>query len=200
MCVPVLRFRHTELYWLRASAGFPPSDTITLFSTLGIFHYRGCKRDRRIPRWVPTTQLTMKKKWGRDKPAQGKQCHYLKGSWLWYRLPSLLLFNVTSLCKKIKEVSVTVTSVNASIVVITEDWPFVLDMCAIENTYALFHDLRKERRGGGILSWWPQANTYTSGCFWGFSWGLRLHLNHARLFILPSVLPIIHHAHPPLMC
>ncbi len=69
---------------------------------------------------------------------------------LWYNLPSLLLSNVTSLNNKLDEVTTTIKSVNPDIVTITEAWQVTPEVCEVEN-YQLFHHLRTDRRGGGLV-------------------------------------------------
>lgn len=65
-------------------------------------------------------------------------------------MPSVLLSNVTSLNNKLDEVKTTVKSVNPDIVAISEAWQVIPETCEIEN-YQLFHYLRTDRRGGGLV-------------------------------------------------
>ncbi len=148
MCVPVLRYRPTDLYKLKSSGHALPPHTIIRLKQLGIFHFRGCRGGRRTSRNI-TTRRTVSNKRRKHTPVQPRLHNLVEVPRLWYSLPSLLLSNVTSLCNKVEEVSVTMRAVDAGIVAITEAWQIVPEICAVDN-YQLFHHLRKQRRGGGV--------------------------------------------------
>ena len=75
---------------------------------------------------------------------------YIEVPCIWYRLPSFLLSNVTTLANKVDELTVTVCVASACIVAITEVWQIVPKVSGIEN-YQLFHHLRTGWRGGGVV-------------------------------------------------
>ncbi len=83
-----------------------------------------------------------------DRRVEKKEYKHIEVPRMWYSLPSLLLFNATSLANKMDELIVTVSSTCADIVAVTEAWQIVPEVCTMQD-YQLYHHLRSGRRGGG---------------------------------------------------
>ncbi len=84
-----------------------------------------------------------------DRRVEKREYKHFEVPRTWYSLPSLLLFNATSLANKMDEVIVTVRSTCANIVAVTEAWQIVPEVCTMQD-YHLYHHLRSGRRGGGV--------------------------------------------------
>ena len=136
------RYVPHQLYKLRSGCGYPPSYVIEKLKTCGIYHSRGRRAGRRIKRPIPIVVSKPKDK----QPAQPKPYKHFEVPRLQYKLPSLLLSNVTSLNNKMDEVITTVRELNPGIVACTEAWQIVPEMCNIER-YQMFHELRKTEGG-----------------------------------------------------
>ena len=140
------RYTTHRIYDLRPGTGYPAPDVLARLKSCGVFRNRGCRGGRRVTKTIPIIQC----KRIVPKPKSNKQYKHFEIPRLWYNLPSVLLSNVTSLNNKLDEVITTVKSVNPDIVAITEAWQVVPETCVIEN-YEVFHQLRTNRRGGGLV-------------------------------------------------
>ncbi len=82
-----------------------------------------------------------------DRRVEKREYKHIEVLHVWYSLPSLLLFNATSLPNKMDELIVTVSSTCADIVAVTEAWQIVPEVCTMQD-YQLYHHLRTGRMGG----------------------------------------------------
>ncbi len=92
-----------------------------------------------------------------DRRVEKREYKHFEVPRTWYSLPSLLLFNATSLANKMDEVIVTVRSTCADTVAVTEAWQIVPEVCTMQD-YQLYHHLRSGRRGGE----WPFSAAMSS--------------------------------------
>ena len=188
----------STLYSLKQGCGYPPPDVIVRLKSFGLFKNRGKKRGSHVHRSIPV--ISSNKCESKVKSAQCKPYKHFEVSRVWYDLPCLFMSNVTSLCNKFDELVTTVKTVRADIVAITEAWQVTPETCTMEN-YDMFHHLRTDRRGGGVVIFCRRDLTPS-----------RLHVDvpegvevaWVRVSPTPAILPIlytvlftIHHDHQP---
>jgi len=129
MCIPMYRYRLSELFRLKRGSGYPPVNIIQRLKTLKLFHNRGRRGGSQVVRSIPVITSHNKE----IKPKQTREHKRLEVPQKWYSLPSLLLSNITSLTNKVDEVIATAQSTSADVVAITEAWQITPEVCTIQN-------------------------------------------------------------------
>ena len=137
MCAPRVQYSRGSLHQLRPGCGLPPSQVLARLKEAGVLHYRGRRAGRNNQRNIPTVKVKRRGK----SPVHTKEYKVIEVPRQWYDLPSFMLSNVTSLCNKVDELSVTVKSLNVSVAAITETWQIVPEVSDIEG-YTLHYYLR----------------------------------------------------------
>ena len=162
MCASVLKYGRGSLMNLRRGSGYPPSDIIQRLKNLDLFRNRGTRAGKDIRRPIKVITTSVRKERPQPKlkeyqqiPAPKPLCH-LEVPTLRYSFPTVLLSNVTSLSNKIDEVHTAITTHRPGLVAITEAWQIDPDTISISD-YHMFHNLRTNRRGGGVVMFAHQS-------------------------------------------
>ncbi|KAK3860170.1 hypothetical protein Pcinc_033764 [Petrolisthes cinctipes] len=142
-----LMYAFSEMVKLRKNCGPPSSVIIQKLKTHNILHSRGRRAGQGLARQIKVIKTSPNRK--TNKPTANKlHCHFEIPT-VRYNLPSVFLSNVTSLSNKIDELSTVITDSSPGIIAITEAWQFLPDTVKFDN-YKTFHNLRCNKRGGGV--------------------------------------------------
>ncbi len=140
MCASVQTYERNYFLRRRRGSGYPPPNVIQCLKTLKLFQNRGSRGGKHVR---PITSSARE-----NRRVEKKEYKHIEVPLVWYSLPSLLLFNASSLTNKMDELIVTVSSTCADIVAVTEAWQIVPEVCTMQD-YQLYHHLRTGRRKGG---------------------------------------------------